>query len=297
MTDVHNSHLIPPHLVVSLTSGPSDTRVRQVAAMQNYIQELLGDTHHTFLQGSYRNDTATSDINDVDIVAVRLTTFSGVHSNVVVSSHVAWEQIFSEIEWKLRNQTRYTWTVERGDKCIKVRGVFNADVVPAVQVDRDHGIDPIAIYSFREGVERVNYPRLHYQNGVAKNASTSGLYKPSVRMFKNWRENHFGEDYVTASSFKVESLVHGSKEHYFSANYPANFIVIGHDILGRLGARTLAPTVLSVCGSEDITANWHPVAKQNFVERLSESLAYAEAAYRARTITEAETNWRLAMGI
>ena len=29
--------------------------------MQNYIQDLLGKAHHTFLQGSYRNDTAISE--------------------------------------------------------------------------------------------------------------------------------------------------------------------------------------------------------------------------------------------
>ena len=116
--------------------------------MQNYIQDLLGKAHHTFLQGSYRNDTAISDINDVDIVAIRLTTFSSLHSGRRFPSVISWDAIFTEIEDKLRNQRRYNWTVTRDDKCIKVRGAFNADVVPAVQVNDDrtvHKIDLVEI--------------------------------------------------------------------------------------------------------------------------------------------------------
>jgi len=265
--------------------------------MQNHIQELLGGTHHTFLQGSYRNGTAISDINDVDIVAVRLTTFSSVHTNKVLDTRIAWEEIFSEIERKLRGQNLYQWTVERGDKCIRVRGAFDADVVPAVQIHDNHLVDPIAVYSFRTGTEKVNRPRLHYANGVAKNDSTLGRYKPTVRLFKNWKENHFPDDNVTTSSFKVESLVHGSADENFSDDYPANFVLVGEDILGRLTARTLTPSVTSVCGGENIIENWQPVAQQNFISQLTESVAHARAAYRAATIGEAERNWRLALGI
>ncbi|MEK7522255.1 MAG: hypothetical protein AAB569_01630, partial [Patescibacteria group bacterium] len=64
-------HNVLPSDIQKHTKGISDTKTTQVSNLQNHIQEILGDTHHTFLQGSYKNDTSISNINDVDIVAIR----------------------------------------------------------------------------------------------------------------------------------------------------------------------------------------------------------------------------------
>src|SRR3989344_1181520 len=101
-------HNIPTNLIDSLTQGPSAAKLSSVANLQNYIRDLLGESHHTFLQGSYRNDTAISDINDVDIIAIRKATYSGSFSRHPVSSLVSWGEIFGEIEQKLQQQSKYT---------------------------------------------------------------------------------------------------------------------------------------------------------------------------------------------
>lgn len=290
-------HLIPQNLIDSLTSGPSATKTTQVANMQNFIQDLLGSTHHTFLQGSYKNDTAISDINDVDIVAIRLKTYSGTYSSQPVSSTVYWDQIFSEIEAKLRNQSRYNWTVTRGDKCICVRGAFNADVVPAVQVNRDHLIDPIVVYSFRDRREKLNYPRIHYQNGVRKNAATDGRYKPLVRMFKNWTLNHFGNN-NTVSSFKTEALVHSIADSNFFDDQTATFIIAANSTVASLDQAGSGPkSILSVCGQENVCANWHLNDINDFVSQLRESASYGLNAYQASSRAAAETYWRSAFNL
>jgi len=183
------THKIPSSHIEKLTSVPPATKITQVSNLQNHIQEILGDTHHTFLQGSYKNDTSISEINDVDIVAIRLRTFSGTHSpaHLRTTPNILWDTIFSEIEQKLKDQKKYIWTVTRGDKCIKVEtNTLSADVVPAVQVLENHLVDPIAIFSFKKGLEKVNYPRVHWDNGKNKNQATGGHYKPIVRIFKNW---------------------------------------------------------------------------------------------------------------
>ncbi|MFH1088613.1 MAG: nucleotidyltransferase, partial [Patescibacteria group bacterium] len=249
------THNIPIQHIEKLTKGPSQAKVASVANLQNYIQELLGDTHHTFLQGSYKNDTAISDINDVDIVAVRSTTYSGTFSTQPCDRTILWDQIFSEIEYKLGSQSRYNWTVTRDDKCIKVRGAFNADVVPAVQVNTDPRTDPIVIYSFKAGQEKINYPRVHYDNGVAKHGATDEAYKPVVRMFKNWTKNHFGDTKVV-SSHQIESLVHAAENTCFSSDFAISFILVAADIDEKLKQRdVLAFKIPSVCGYEDISAN------------------------------------------
>jgi len=293
------AHLIPANLIDFLTAGPSATKVTEVSNMQTFIQGLLGSTHETFLQGSYKNDTATSDINDVDIVAIRLTTFSGVFSSQPVSSWVAWDTIFSEIEQRLRTQRTYSsWTVTRDDKCIKVRGAFDADVVPAVLIGTDSKQDPIAIYSNKRGLEIINRPRTHYLNSVAKHQATSSNYKPIVRMFKNWAQNHFGGDKSIVSSFKLEALLHGVPNDTFVGDYPAAFILAANVIRTRLAPHMSGSTVQvpSVCGSEDIMSNWDSTGLKTFGEALGLSVNHALDAYNATTRTAAESSWRRALG-
>ncbi|PIT88665.1 MAG: hypothetical protein COU29_02770 [Candidatus Magasanikbacteria bacterium CG10_big_fil_rev_8_21_14_0_10_36_32] len=290
-------HNIPSDLIEPLVKGPSPTKTTQVANLQNYIQELLSNTHHTFLQGSYKNDTAISDINDVDIVAVRLTTYSGTFSSMHFEQSIPWEDIFSEIERKLRSQTRYTWTVTRGDKCIKIRGTFNADVVPAVQIGQDHLVDPIAVYSFRDGREKINYPRDHYENGIQKNDLTDGKYKPVVRMFKNWVKNHFPDNNII-SSFKTEALVHDVETSNFRDDYGIGFYIIADAIIQKLCQCNVLPMRLpSVCRQEDIGANWGTSERNQFLQRLQESNNYVLHALRETTVIGATENWKRAFNI
>ncbi len=288
------SHLIPTAAIDALMRGPSPTKTQQVAALQNHIRDLLGPDYHTFLQGSYKNDTAPSDINDVDIVVVRKKTYSGTYSPQPTTSTIAWKTIQDELIIKLLQDTSYGWNVERGDKCIKLEGVFNADVIPAV-VYNDYEEDPIVVYSFREGKEIVNHPRVHYENGVAKHDVTSKRFKPTVRMFKNWKQNHYGQEKDTVSSFKIEALVHGADDAHFVGDGAARFILVGENILERLNLRSLIPTsIMSVCGGEDITANWDLAARRRFIDQLTASVQHARQAYNAGNQALAEAHWDLA---
>lgn len=283
------THNIPLAHVEKHSKAISDTKGTQVSNLQNYIQEILGDTHYTFLQGSYANDTSIADINDVDIVAVRVNTYSSVHSNIEVSNSIEWNTIFSEIESKLENQNLYDWTVTRGDKCIKVETYnFKADIVPAVQVGRDIKSDPIVIYSFKTSSEKVNYPKTHIENGVKKHADTNKNFKPMVRMFKNWSLNHFDNSGVV-TSYHIESLVYNSNNENFTNDYALSFILIGSNILDLL--KNKSNIICSICGSEDITSNWNNLDRQVFEETLRKSLEHALTAYKANTIQDAQNYW------
>ena len=294
------THLIPNGQIEKIRTAPSATKISEASNLHNYIQEMLCDSHHTLLQGSYKNDTSISDINDVDVVAIRINTISGPFSPASGTSNgkISWDNIFLEIENKLRNQNKYKWTVVRDDKCIKVkRNGILADVVPAVKVHDSHLEDPISIYSFKKGTEKINYPRTHYKNGVEKNRLTNNNYKPVVRMFKNWVKNHFSNS-VPVSSYQIESLVYNASNDTFYDDHVLSFIFVSDYIVKRLNQRDLLPTkITSVCGSEDITASWDRNDRNLFKTKLSESLSYALEAYKAKTIQSAEIKWRLAFNI
>lgn len=292
------AHNIPIQHIEKLTKAPSSTKISQASNLQNFIQKILGDTHHTFLQGSYKNNTSISDINDVDIMAIRLRTYSGPYSSIRVLSSILWDTIFTEIENKLKAQNLYQWTITRGDKCIKIKtSSFSADVVPAVQVESDHLIDPIAIYSFGSGMEKLNYPKAHEKNNIEKHKQTNQNFKPMVRMLKNWTNNHFNDKKIIPS-YHMESLVYGVDNECFSNDHALSFIFIADNINKKLNSRNVLPVKIpSVCGSEDITLNWPLIYRQDFNNKLSISLSNALSAYQHQNTYNAEQLWKRAFNL
>ena len=60
-------NLIPQETLDSYTAAPSDATVAAVKRLHENIRDILGADFETLLQGSYRNDTSISDLNDVDM--------------------------------------------------------------------------------------------------------------------------------------------------------------------------------------------------------------------------------------
>jgi len=285
------NHNIPSSRIDPLIKGPSPAKITQVSNLQNFIQDLFGEDYHTFLQGSYINRTAISDINDVDIVVVKKNTYSGTYSVHQPDRTVYWDTIFAEIEERLKGQDRYKWAMDRGDKCIKLTGSVNVDIVPAVQIVDDHLEDPIAISSFRNSAEKVSHPRIHITKGQQKHAATNDQFKPMVRMLKNWKKNHFGDNDLI-SSHKIEALVNAVPNNKFYTDPVANFILTTASMHKQLNSPN--PTIHSVCGNEDIIHGWDETERALVKKQLLLSMASAQEAYEADTEEEAIAHWRRA---
>lgn len=281
------SHKIIDSVVHQYRKAPAATIISRASSMQQSIRDVLGSDYETFLQGSYKNDTAISDFNDVDIVAIRKTTHSGTFAHIEVSSRVSWDAIFSEIEAKLDASPLYRGKHSRGDKCITVEGTVNIDIVPAVKVTTELE-DPIAVYSFREGMERLNHPRLHFENGKLKNANTNGHYKPIVRIMKSWAYQHF-DDPKIAPSFYVECIVHSVPDRLFTSDHAGSFIDIGIDMLKKL-ANPHIP-VYTVSGSRNIFDDWSPENREQFRKKFLDTTTLFLNALNATSELEASRHW------
>jgi tRNA nucleotidyltransferase (CCA-adding enzyme) len=175
--------LISQYLIDQYAAGPSYTRVAAVKSLHEDVRKALaeaaGSKFDTFLQGSYRNNTAIADINDVDIVAL-------YDPWTVPVSHSGWQSLFESVASILRGSWRVSGSVMIADKCVKLVGNLKADIVPAVSRTSYSSSDPIHIYSRSNSQERPNFPRTHYQNGALKQAATDDTYKATVRLFKRW---------------------------------------------------------------------------------------------------------------
>jgi hypothetical protein len=278
--------LIPQAAIDKYAAGPSSTKVTQVANLQTTIRSVLDYAYDSFLQGSYRNDTAIADINDVDIVARR----KGVTSPLSAST---WEQYFETIASALRSSPVITGTVSIGDKCVKLAtSTLKADIVPAVAIGGLQS-DPVSIWSRRRRSGIPNYPRTHYEEGVKKQSATDQSYKATTRLFKRW-VRQYGEGTDMAPSFYIECAVHAAASDRFHSYLPRSFFRVGSTI----ASWTRHSVIKSVAGDKDIltSAEWRPEKFEAFKVKLIRDLSIVHGALTAKTTEDALKSWKSAFG-
>ncbi|KDA54869.1 MAG: nucleotidyltransferase domain-containing protein [Acidobacteriota bacterium] len=162
-----------------------------------------GIDYEVYLQGSYKNATNIRGDSDVDVVVQLKSTFlSNLSENQqrlfrITPATYDWQTFKSDVLHALRNYFKRE-KVSEGRKSIKVQTSYlPADVVVCLQYRKypqypknaDDYLEGITFCVLGEGRWVINYPKLHYDNGVQKNAPsrTNGWYKPTVRLFKNAR--------------------------------------------------------------------------------------------------------------
>jgi hypothetical protein len=285
------AHLILVSAIDRYQAAPSPTTVAAVKSLHTNIRDILGSAYETFLQGSYKNDTAIGDL-DVDIVAIRKGTTSSVFTGRPPTNPISWETIFDEVRQRLEASRHYCGKTKLSDKCINVATSFNADVVPAVEIAGTDS-DPISIYSRRVGQERKNSPRVHYNNGVAKHKATQERFKPTVRMFKYWAHSHFPDDDQIAPSFYLECLIYNFVDAAFLPDPAERFVHLASTIVG-LDYST--QKVFSVAQDKDILveSEWPKAKFQEFRVHLANSLGDVKAAIGSWNGGEAVRLWRRA---
>lgn len=179
------------------------------------------DHPQVYLQGSYANSTNIRGDSDVDIVVETQNIF---YHNVplhlrqqygIRPAYYSWTQFHAEVLQALRGYYGVD-NVADGNKAIRVHGNNNrlgADILPCTQYRHYHsnGYAQGITFWTRDGVQVVNFPRRHRENGARKNEQCAMRYKPNVRVLKNAR-NRAGN---TFPSYFLECLVY---------NVPLNFI-------------------------------------------------------------------------
>lgn len=209
---------------------------------------IKGKNFDVYLQGSYRSTTNVRSDSDVDVVIelkeVSYYDFSLLPSYqwqsllaAIVPAAYGWADFRADVGRVLRSQ--YGQTVEERSRCWKVpaaAGRLAVDVVPSINLKRyrpllltpptfDEGI----YFEDRCGVRIQNFPRQHYDNGVAKNSifATGGEFKPSVRMFKNARSRAVERGLVSercAPSYFVDCLLWNVPDGVFSSGRQTTFV-------------------------------------------------------------------------
>ena len=185
--------------------------------------------HQVYLQGSYANSTNIRGDSDVDIVVETQNVF---YHNVplhllqqygIEPGAYRWPQFRAEVLQALREYYG-TDSVTDGNKAIRVLGNdsrLNADVVPCAEYRHYHGIHYAEGITFwtRDGVQVVNFPKRHRENGARKNEECAMRYKPNIRVLKNAR-NSAGN---TFPSYFLECLVYNVPVRFFEPRFAPTF--------------------------------------------------------------------------
>lgn len=236
------------------------TAVRNALAAAN--SPVHGMDYDVYLQGSYRSDTNVRADSDVDVVVQLNATFGYDLGRLPADQAQSFQASYPQIATYLWNHFRAdvlralrlsygAAAITEGNRCLKVPaapGRVAADVLPAIQY-RKYEYFLANAQSFHEGVKFydrsgrmvVNFPKAHYDNGVAKNSldRTGGRFKQTVRMFKNARtraiERGFLADGV-ASSYFVDCLIWNVPDNLFSASFQTMYC----DIVNHLHRAVLA---------------------------------------------------------
>ncbi|MFN8475904.1 MAG: nucleotidyltransferase [Anaerolineae bacterium] len=207
-------------------------------------------TYEAYLQGSYRNSTNIRGDSDVDLVVQLNSSFQGNTSGLSPEENNLFNRTFSDATYgwsefradvleALRSYYGST-QVEEGKKTLKVKagsGRLPADVVVCMQyrkyksfrgLQSDNYVEGMTFYVPSENRWVINYPKVHYDNGAAKNqyARTRGQYKPVIRMFKNTRSYLIQREKIEKSlapSYYIECLLYNVPDRMFEASFQNSY--------------------------------------------------------------------------
>jgi len=199
-----------------------------------------GVNFEVYLQGSYKNNTNIRGDMDVDVVVQLNSTF---FNNLSKEYKERFGFIRAEYTWNDFREDVLTALIDyygrdrvsEGNKAIKVQTPYlPADVVVCIQyrkypphpVSESDFIEGMTFWTRRENRQVINYPKLHYYNGVNKHQNTNGWYKKSVRMFKNIRNYLKEENYIPDNlvpSYFLECLLYNVPDTYFGGSFRDTF--------------------------------------------------------------------------
>lgn len=202
-----------------------------------------GRSKSIFLQGSYGNDTNIYADSDVDVVIAtdsvyyygtddlkpdQLTAFKASLSG---GGGYTYDKFKTAVVSQLAK--KFGGSVKPGKKAIFIQGDGgrrDADVLPAVEYRRYTRFRTSADSSYyagitfwtTDGVQIINYPKLHSANATTKHQSTSSWFKPTVRILKNMRNAMIAKGFLAegvAPSYFLEGMLYNVPDNLFGASY------------------------------------------------------------------------------
>ena len=211
------------------------------------------DVHfNIYLQGSYRNSTNIRGDSDVDVVVEFTSVFYSNKSELPPDQLNEFKDYYSDGKYTLSDvkkaiieklESHYGKNyVKVGNKSIKVlanSGRLDCDVVCCAEYREYNSfsrqntgdyVKGIVFWTTHTNEKVINFPKLHYDNGVNKNSDCSSNYKPTIRIVKNMKSSMVDKSLIEnsiAPSYFIECLMYNiACSNYIHTTYSDTIISI-----------------------------------------------------------------------
>lgn len=226
----------------SSTTYADVKRVLEDASAPYFLKDF-----ESFLQGSYANATNVFRDSDVDIVLRLDSTWYHDAPLLPAAQYAAFERAhpgeasygLKEFKGEVANwlTRKYGNRVRVGKKAIFIPADGkrrDCDVLPCAQfryyysfhssADQRY-VDGICFF-LEDGTRIINFPKQHSENCTAKHQKTNEWFKPTVRIYKNMRNNLVDRGIVRdglAPSYFIEGMLYNVPAEKFGGNCTLTF--------------------------------------------------------------------------
>ncbi len=248
-----NLHILSPSTNTWRNQGATAQSAETYRRVQSAINAHAfpgGYSYKLHLQGSYKNSTNIRGDSDVDIVAVLTGSFGHGTEGLPELEKAAFQRDFSNSDHTLTTfktnvihalRAAFENRVTVAKKCINVGGDgerLNADVLACQSYRKYNSYRTLWSNDYVSGIRFwieseqrwvVNYPKQHYERGVAKNERAGENYRPMVRFVKNARNylvDHGELGSGIAPSYFVEGWLSNLPDWAFTADSKESFKLI-----------------------------------------------------------------------
>jgi hypothetical protein len=271
------------------TSTAEDTHKSVRNALAVYTKWPNKISYDVYLQGSYRNSTNIYGNSDVDLVVELTSVF---WSNLTEGEKQKLELTKGAINLDQFRQLVISAFIEyygaeyldtNGDKSLKVLSDgrrLKADVVVAATYKYYENLriraEGITFWTQKTGIQIINYPKLHFNNGADKNSSqrTNMWYRRSTRMFKNAREKIYSDNPSIKGkypSYFIECLLYNVPDVKYGNSYQDTYADVVNWLNDQLNKDDLTEFVCQngmyyLFGP--LTVQWNATDARHFVQKL-----------------------------
>jgi hypothetical protein len=286
--------------------NPGSSFEQTASSQHNTIRGLIEDRNGpaaelrpiTFLQGSYRQQTAIYTINDVDIVALCNLSYPG--SSGGSGRSYSRDEIFRIVAAPLLADGRYKDKVRFGSHsmCIKIDLGIKVELLPVVfkAGTTDINKEPFVLYRPENDRWEDGFARYHQGWLSTKNAAsrTQGNFIPTIKALKHIR-SLYG---LTAVSFHLECLLHFLSDSIFLGG-PADYLtsvfraIAFHNPEAWYSTKCMTP-----CGDRDIftATEWGAASWLEFHDIISKCSKVAQEAITTSNESQAIDDWQMILG-
>lgn len=203
----------------------------------NASDKLKDKNIEIFVQGSYSNNTNVRANSDVDVCVMLKDTFYSEYPEGKSREDYGFTAGTNDFDTYRSDLIKALIgkyekdSVKPGNKSIKITETsyrVEADAVPAFQYrnykyigsnDPEKFVEGIKFHAANTKEQVINYPKIHFKNGLDKNYKTQRRYKRLVRIFKRIRYKMIDEGEPVnkgITSFLIECLLWNTPNSIFN---------------------------------------------------------------------------------